>query len=156
MMSKPEVIHSTFVVERSIPAPPQRVFEAFADPELKKRWFAEGDQHDVEEFAADFQVGGVERLRYRFREGTQFAGLAISNTDTILDVVPDRRIVSSSRMSFGDSCISAALVTTELLPSETGIDLVLTFQGAYFEGADGPEIREMGWRDLLERLASVV
>jgi uncharacterized protein YndB with AHSA1/START domain len=155
-MSKAEVIHSTFVVERSIPAPPDRVFQAFADPDLKKRWFAEGDQHDVEEFAADFRVGGVERLRYRFREGTQFEGLTISNTDTVLDVIPDRRIVSSSRMTFGDACISAALVTTELLPTDSGTDLVLTFQGAFFEGADGPQIREMGWRALLERLATVV
>jgi hypothetical protein len=38
------------------------------------------------------------------------------------------------------------------LPSGTGTDLVLTHQGAFFEGADGPEMREAGWRKLLGRL----
>jgi hypothetical protein len=33
---------------------------------------------------------------------------------------------------------------------------VITFQGAFFEGADGPQIREMGWQALLDRLISVV
>jgi hypothetical protein len=27
-------------------------------------------------------------------------------------------------------------------------------EGAFFEGADGPQIRESGWRILLERLAT--
>ena len=35
------VIHSTFVIERSYPAKPERVFAAFADPAKKRRWFAE-------------------------------------------------------------------------------------------------------------------
>jgi hypothetical protein len=33
-----------------------------------------------------------------------------------------------------------------------GTELILTHQGAFFEGADGPEMREEGWRKLLERL----
>jgi hypothetical protein len=45
------------------------------------------------------------------------------------------------------------LLTVEFLPSETGTDLILTHQGAFFEGADGPEMRAVGWRKLLERLA---
>jgi hypothetical protein len=38
------------------------------------------------------------------------------------------------------------------LPSEAGTDLIFTHQGAFFEGADGPEMREAGWRKLLDRL----
>jgi hypothetical protein len=55
-------------------------------------------------------------------------------------------------MSIGERRISASLGTVEFLPSGTGTDLILTHQGAFFEGADGPEMREEGWRKLLERL----
>jgi len=53
-------------------------------------------------------------------------------------------------MIIGGKCISASLVTAEFLPSKTGTDLILTHQGAFFEGADGPEMRESGWRKLLD------
>jgi hypothetical protein len=45
-------------------------------------------------------------------------------------------------------------VTIELIPVDAGTRLVFTDQGAYFAGADGPQMREDGWRHLLERLAS--
>jgi uncharacterized protein YndB with AHSA1/START domain len=45
------------------------------------------------------------------------------------------------------------LVTFELAPSEAGTDLLFTHQGAFFEGADGPKMREEGWREILDQLA---
>jgi uncharacterized protein YndB with AHSA1/START domain len=151
-MEQPSVIHSTFVIERSYPAPPQRVFAAFADPTRKRRWFVEGEGHAVEHFEMDFRVGGKESARFRFKEGTPLKGIACTNDTSYLDIVPNRRVVLASTMAVGEKCISASLVTVELLPSETGTDLILTHQGAFFEGADGPEMREAGWRKLMERL----
>ena len=55
-------------------------------------------------------------------------------------------------MSLGGRRISSSLVTIELLPTDKGTDLICTHQGAFFEGSDGPEMREGGWRKLLERL----
>ena len=51
---------------------------------------------------------------------------------------------------------SSSQVTFELLETETGTDLILTHQGAFFEGADGPAMREQGWRTLIANLAKVV
>jgi uncharacterized protein YndB with AHSA1/START domain len=56
-------------------------------------------------------------------------------------------------MDFGEKRISASLVTIEFLATDKGTDLICTHQGAFFEGADGPQIREAGWRHLLEQLA---
>jgi uncharacterized protein YndB with AHSA1/START domain len=150
------IAHASFTISRFIPASPARVFEAFSDSDIKRRWFAEGEQHEVEEFASDLREGATERLRYRFREGTQFAGMRIANTDTVLNLVPNERIIWASKMAFGDADISAALITAELISVSAGTELVLTFQGAFFEGADGPQIREMGWQTLLDRLISTV
>lgn len=153
-MSEPGVVHSTFVLERSYPVPVQRVFAAFAKAELRRRWFAEGDGHTVEEFAMEFREGGAERVQYRFKEGTPFPGVALTNDGTYLDIVPNRRIVSSSAMAMGGRRISASLVTIELLAKDGGTDLICTHQGAFFEGADGPQMREQGWRTLFGRLST--
>ena len=151
-MERPSVIHNTFVIQRSYPASPERVFAAFADGAKKRRWFAESDHHDIEEFAMDFRVGGQERAVYRFKGGTPFAGVVLSADGIYLDIVPGRRVVSGSTMSVGDKRISASLVTIELLPAGQGTELICTHQGAFFEGSDGPAMREAGWRKLLERL----
>ena len=151
-MKEQSVIHSTFVIERSYPKPVELVFSAFADAVKKRRWFAEGENHEVEEFGVDFRVGGAERLRYRFKEGTPFPGVAISNEGSYQDIVPNQRIVSASTMSMGDRRISVSLVTLEFLPTEGGTDLICTHQGAFFEGSDGPQIREAGWRYQLEEM----
>lgn len=153
-MKERTVIHSTFVIERSYPARPERVFAAFADPIKKRRWFVEGDTHEVEHFEMEFRVGGKERGQFRFKDGTPFKGILCVNDTSYLDIVPNRRLVLAYSMTLGEKRISASLATVELLSSETGTDLIFTDQGAYFEGADGPEMREAGWRKLLEQLAS--
>ncbi len=151
-MEERSVIHSTFVIERTYPATPERVFAAFADRTKKRRWFAEGDHHEVERYEMDFRVGGKECARFRFKHGAPPKEIACTNDTGYLDIVPNRRVVFASTMTVDEKCISASLATVELLPSGAGTDLIFTHQGAFFEGADGPEIREAGWHKLLERL----
>ncbi len=149
---EPSVVHSTFVIEHRYPYPVERLFAAFADPAKKRRWFAESDNHDVELYEMDFRVGGVERTSYRFRPGTPFPGVALRTEGEIQDIVPNERVVTASTMSLGDRRISSSLITVEFVPNEQVTDLVLTYQGAFYEGSGGPKMREEGWRKLLGQL----
>src|SRR5262245_23426362 len=48
IMQEPSVVHNTFVLERSYPVAPERVFAALSNPAKKRRWFLEGGGTDVE------------------------------------------------------------------------------------------------------------
>ena len=150
-MTDPTTVHDTFVLERHYPLPPESVFEALSDANLKRRWFAEGD-HPAERFEMDFRVGGVERTLFRLGDDTPFPGTAIVTEGRYEDIVPGRRVVVSSTMSLGERRISTTLVTIELLQTATGTDLILTHQAAFYEGADGPEMRKDGWEKMLAAL----
>jgi len=150
-MPEPSVVHSTFVVERSYPQSPDRVFAAFAQPARKRRWYAEGD-HEIQEYEMEFRVGGSERLHYRFKEGHPIAGSEINNESTFQDIAPNSRIVTTQKMSLNGKPVNINVVTFEFLPSGTGTDLVLTNQGTFVDWPDGAKMIEQGWRGLVERL----
>lgn len=151
-MERPTVTHGTFVIERTYSATPERVFAAFSDPAKKRRWYIEGRTNEPETFEMDFRVGGAERSSYRMGENSPFPGTLITNETKYMDIVPNRRIVIAYTMSMEDRRFSSSQATFELVPSEKGTDLIFTEQGAYFEGSDGVERRESGWRQLLEHL----
>jgi len=149
-MKERTVTHGTFVIERSYPVPPQRVFAAFSDSAKKQRWFAAGDEPEIEEFTMDFRVGGMERKRFKVKQ----IGLVCENNTVYQDIVPNSRIIFVYTMSGAGHVISSSQATVELLPTEKGTDLIFTEQGAFFEHSDGPEGRKHGWGVLLDQLAS--
>jgi uncharacterized protein YndB with AHSA1/START domain len=152
-MNTRTVNHSTFVIERSFPAGPERVFAALADPARKRLWFAESEGFKVDSFEMDFRVGGFERSRFRFNAGTPVAeGTPCANDSVYLDIVPNQRVVLAYTMTVGGKRISASQATFELQSSGAGTELIFTEQAAFFEGGDGPEMREAGWRQLIDRL----
>ncbi len=152
-MEQQAVVHNTFVVERAYPVPPERVFAAFSDLAKKRRWYADGESKQIESYHMDFRDGGEEHYAAGFKEGHPLAGRTLKSENIYRNIVPNRRIVFTSIMALEEKIFSISLGTVELLPSEKGTDLILTFQSAFLEGADGPAMREAGWRGLLDKLA---
>ncbi len=148
-----KILHNTFVIEHNFPWRPARVFSAFAQPALKRRWYAEGGEHEIQEFHMDFREGGSEQFRYRFKEGHPIAGSVIANESVYQDIETEQRIVMTSKMSLNGKPIVVMLATFEFVPTENGTDVVLTHQGTYIDWPDGVKMIEMGWRGLIARLA---
>jgi uncharacterized protein YndB with AHSA1/START domain len=155
-MEERSVIHSTFVIQRSYSATPEQVFRAFSDPAKKRRWFVDAGGNQIDEYELDFRVGGKECARFRFKEGSPVAGLTCVNQGSYQDIVPNERVVAAFSMTIAGKCISVALITAEFQRSANGTDLVFTHQGVFFEGSDGPKLREAGWQKMFDYLGAEI
>ena len=153
---EPKVVHATFVVERSLSKPTATVFAALSDTRKVQRWMAPGSHSELIEFSHDFQEGGQQFMRYKMGPSTPIAGAIITNEVRFQQIVPGERIVTVSTMKMDGRIFSASQVTFELMPTEAGTDLILTHQGAFFEGSDGPAGREHGWNVLADSIVALL
>jgi uncharacterized protein YndB with AHSA1/START domain len=152
-MTERPVIHDTFVIERTYPAPASRVFAAFASKEAKDAW---GDTGDLTEPGADaagpefdFRVGGHERF------GFGYQGISYRYDARYYDIAPDQRIIYSYEMYAGGARISVSVATVEFVNTADGTALTWTEQGAYLDGIDGtaaPQLRREGTEEMLDGL----
>lgn len=147
-MSNSSVIHKSFVIERVYPTTPDRVFRAFADPEQKRRWFAEGEGFVVDSYSLDFRVGGFERTRFRV-----VGGPAMTNDCVYLDIVQQQRILFAYSMTLEGAPMSSSLGCMEFTKVSGGTLLLFTEHTAYVDGNDGSVGRKEGSTALLESLA---
>lgn len=146
-MNNRTVTHTTFTIERSYPHSPDRVFRAFADPDLKRGWFSTpadwvGRQHTI-----DFRPGGREVSR-----GGPAGGDAHTFDALYHQIIDGERIVYSYDLLLGDQQISVSLATIEFRADGTGTTMTFTEQGAFFDGIDDPANRETGTKLLLDAL----
>ena len=147
-MTERSAVHSTFAIERTYDASPTRVFDAWADPAAKRRWFGGSEPPDHE---LDFRIGGKEVNR-----GGPPGGPVYTYEALYYDIVPGERIVYAYEMYMDDTRISVSVATVEFSPAGTGTRLLFTEQGAFLDGHDTPEQREHGTRGLLEKLGDTL
>jgi uncharacterized protein YndB with AHSA1/START domain len=152
-MTERSVIHDTFSIERTYPAPPSSVFAAFASEEAKNAWGDDGDIEtpaDAEPSEFDFRVGGRERFTVEI-EGSMYRYDAL-----YYDIVPGQRVVYSYEMYKAGERLSVSVATIEFAGAAGGTVLTWTEQGAYLDGVDGvgvPALRKEGTAEMLDGLA---
>jgi len=145
------ITHATFVVERTYPVAPARVFAAWADPTIKATWFGEPGENKSDTIEFDFRVGGRE-----FNSGKAPNGQSYSYDARYQDIVPDQRIVYTYEMHLDEARISVSLATVELVPAGAETRMTVTEHGAYLDGLDTPAAREEGTNWLLDQLGEAL
>ncbi len=145
-------IHDTFTLERTYDASPPRVFEAWANPELKARWFAGPEGWTEHERTSQFRVGGRDVLH-----GTHPSGMQSKFVARYHEIVENERIVLAYDMLVNDALISVTLATVEIVPTGRSTKLRYTEQSVYFGGRpEEAAARKRGTEALFDNLARAV
>lgn len=138
-----DVRHDTFVITRSLQASTSEVFGAFADNEVRRRWFrlpGSGATYDHE-----FAVGGGEIAQSTFT-GLDTPPERLEYRSHYLDIVTDRRIVYAYRSTVDAIPRWTSLVTVLLADDAGSTRLTWTEQAAFLArtgdgAADLPHLR---------------
>jgi uncharacterized protein YndB with AHSA1/START domain len=150
-MTDLSVTHTTFVIERTYPVGPSSVFAAFADPELKERWFTMPPDWVDTEHTLDFRVGGRETNR-----GGPEGGLVHLFDARYQDIVENERIVYAYDRHLDEQLISVSLATIELAGVGSGTRMIFTEQGAFLDGLEDPAEREHGTNLMVDALGAAL
>ena len=138
--------HGTFTIERNLDFPLSMVFNAWADPKAKARWFATPVECTDIIREQNFRIGGRDRFK-----ATWPGGRTSEFTSEYWDIVPDARIVYVYEMHMNDKKISVSLATIEFRPQGKGTKMILTEQGAFLDGYDDAGSRERGTIGLMDQ-----
>jgi uncharacterized protein YndB with AHSA1/START domain len=142
------------VIERTLRSSPERVFDAFTDPDqLTRWWWPSGFTCPAAE--VDFRVGGTYRLGMEW-PGSIPAEAQFSHymAGEYYEIDRPRRLVMSGRaINDEQGELFATLIEVTFEPSEGGT--ALTVRQSYFEPMPPAEAMagaEQGWSEQLDKL----
>ena len=114
----------SFDLDRTYPAPPERVWAAWTRADLLERWACPDPAWRVSTCEVDARAGGGYRLRF----GPRPAGDAYSETATFAIFEPVKHLVLDV-LTAGEDMAERSRCTVLLLPVDGGTRLELTVEG---------------------------
>jgi uncharacterized protein YndB with AHSA1/START domain len=143
------ILHTTLVFDRTISAPAEAVFAAFSDPVKRAQWGTPSDTAVVIYDEADFREGGKDHFRCGSKSNPNIHGVT-----SYLDIVLNRRIVSSETITVDGNRLCASLTTLELTPDGNETELKNTTQLVSFIGQEMVNGYTAGTNASLDNLAT--
>lgn len=139
----------SFDLDRTYPAPPEKVWGALTRADLLERWLCPDPEWLVSSCEAEAEQGGGYRIRF----GPRPAGDAYREVATFAVFEPVTRLVMDVVTS-GEDMNESSRCTLRLLPVDGGTRLDLTVEG--LSGDDAVEGMRTGWAACLEGVAAVL
>lgn len=137
-------------IERVFAAPPERIYAAITEPDLRNRWLKPADEFRVAATELDARVGGAYRDAFVAPDGTRF-----EESGRFLALEPPHRIAYTCRFEGGG--VLEPDMRVEIALAAAGAEktrLVLT-QTGYRERKNRDE-QEQGWPAFLDQLAKLL
>ncbi len=153
-MDETETIEErSITVSRVIEAPPERVYDAFLDPDDLAAWLPPtGFSAEVHTFEPE--VGGTFRITFT-GETEEFAEYGHSFGGTYLELVPEKRIVYTEEFETDDPSMAGEMRTTITFEAvHDGTEV--TVRQEEIPEAIPSEDAMAGWTDSLGKLAHLV
>ncbi|WP_043711668.1 SRPBCC family protein [Corallococcus macrosporus] len=136
-------------VTRQFTASPERVFDAWLEPEMVGQWMIGSAVRDEEvlRLAIDARVGGT--FSFFVRRGAE----ELDHVGTYLEIDRPRRLVFTWHVDKEEDTLSR--VTVEITPRDTGCELTLTHE-MDAKWAEYASRTEQGWGTMLDVLVRAV
>ncbi len=142
------------VLTRVINAPREKVFKAWTNPELLKKWFAP-KPWTTPAAETDVRVGGSSRIVMRSPEGQEFPAKGV-----YLEVVPNERLVFTDAFTKAWEPAEKPFMTVILTFEDQGGKTRYTALVRHWTVADREQHEKMGfhegWAMCTEQLAALV
>jgi len=140
-------MNDTIVMEIDIDAPPERVFQAWIDPQQRLAWWGDDAMYRGTKMESDLRVGGKWRTEGKRSDGTPFAGWG-----EYTRIEPPNTLGFTWNHTWGESGLPATMVLIELTATSSGTHLALTHSG--FANASEFGDHNKGWQRVLGWLHS--
>jgi uncharacterized protein YndB with AHSA1/START domain len=145
MSEKPQ--HATIVLERTYPAPLERVFSEFADPVARARWSPPSNAVLIYD-QTDFRAGGRDLFRCGPHNDPKFRGEVLYHL-----IVPNKCVVSSETLDADGQRLAVSVNTLDFEATGESTNLRLTVQIVSLVGAGMIEGNKSGNTSALENFA---
>jgi uncharacterized protein YndB with AHSA1/START domain len=135
-------MNDTIVTEIDIAAPPERVFQAWIDPQQRLAWWGDDSAYRSTKLESDLRVGGKWRTEGRGKEGKPFN---VSGEYTRVD--PPRTLGFTWNHDWGGPRMPETHVLVEFTPTSAGTHVTVTHSG--FTDVPERDAHNQGWQRVL-------
>jgi uncharacterized protein YndB with AHSA1/START domain len=140
--------HYLLRIVRDFDASPERVYQAWTDPRLVKRWFGPSEfSTPIAEI--DLRIGGTYRIGMKSPDGELYVA-----TGEYREVVQNRKLVFTWRWEDSPSDTPGTLVTVEFKRSGQNTELVFTHEN--FTTEELMKDHQEGWEGALSKLETFI
>jgi uncharacterized protein YndB with AHSA1/START domain len=135
-------MNDTVVAEIDIDAPPERVFQAWIDPQQRLAWWGDESTYRCRTMESDLRVGGRWRT-----EGKSAEGKAFSVWGEYTRIEPPHALAFTWNHDWDNGPIPETHVLIELTPTSSGTHVAVTHSG--FVSAASRDDHKRGWGRVL-------